>query len=216
MPLEAASFVWLTPEPLDQLTVVVSRLGAAGLLASKLELDEGQLDTLSKNPAVAPLLGEVKKAVSADDVAALVQALKAAGPAPGATLNVYFRLQQPAKLTGALREAFEQQLGAPPPEDKLGRAPIAPFEVWAAFALDDLHGTQVVAQSSRLKRQRVDGLGVPVWRVEQKPAAADALPLAEKHSLELRIVSDDAGYLVFALERAGVWTKDSTVLLRTV
>jgi hypothetical protein len=213
MPLEAASFIWLTPDPLQALADLHGKLKAEGLLASTLELDESQLDTLSKDAALKPLLETVEKAVKADDAAAVVKALRA-GPRAAQKLNVYFRLEQPAKLTGKVREAYEKELGEPPPLDKLGMAPIAPFEAWAVFALDDLDGTRVVEQSAKQKRSKLDSLSVPVWRLEDK--AGDGASLGGKTSLELRSLSDDAAYLAFALERVGAWNDGSTVLLRSL
>lgn len=213
MPLEAASFIWLTPDPLQALADLHGKLKAQGLLASTLELDEAQLDTLSREASLKPLLETVEKAAKADDAGALVKALRS-GPRAAHKLHVYFRLEQPAKLTGKLREAYEKELGDPPPLDKLGFAPVAPFEAWAVFALDDLDGARALEQSVKQKRSKLDSLSVPVWRLEDKPG--DGAPLAGKTSLELRTLSDDAAYLAFALERVGVWSKDSTVLLRSV
>ncbi len=213
MPLEAASFIWLTPDPLKALADLHGRLKAQGLLASTLELDEGQLDTLGREAALKPLLETVEKAAAADDAGALVKAVRS-GPKAPQKLHVYFRLEQPAKLTGKLREAYEKELGEPPPLDKLGFSPVAPFEAWAVLALDDVDGTRAVEQSAKQKRSKLDSLSVPVWRLDEKPGDGSALP--GKTSLELRTLSDDAAYLAFALERVGVWSQDSSVLLRSV
>jgi len=212
MPLEAASFIWLTPDPLQALAGLHGKLKAAGLLASTLELDEAQLDTLSREAPLKPVLEALEQAAKADDAGAVVKALRSA-PKAAQKVHVYFRLEQPAKLTGKLREAYEKELGDPPPLDKLGFSPVAPFEAWAVVALDDLEGSRVVEQSEKQKRSKLD-LSVPVWRLDEKPG--DGSALSPKTSLELRTLSDDAAYLAFALERAGVWSKDSTVLLRSV
>jgi hypothetical protein len=214
MAFEAASFIWLTSGPLEHFAQLVTRLGERGLLASKLELDESQLEGLRGVNGLGPLVGEVVQAVEKNDVRALISAIAKAPPGTGQQLNVYFRLQEPARLTGALREGYERTVGEPPPEDKIGLSPIARFEAWAVFALDDVQGTGWVAEANKLGRSLQTRMAIPVWRLLDSPA--NEKPFSPSAALELRSVIEDAAYVAFALAQVGSWVDDSVVLLRVI
>lgn len=210
MSLESAHFIWGVATPRDALLNLLHSLSSQGLLDSGLEL--GESVWLSQHPQFSTLSKLLETGKWSQALELLEQCCASPnGSARREPFHLYFRLIPPAKLPEEPRARWEA-LGFIA-TDVDPNSLLAPYEAWVTFDPDDWIGSKAAEKAlSTVSWRDLETFVVPVWRLQKTPSSRPAETPAFSSALHLRMGVDDARYLAFILNHAGVWTQKHPLL----